>query len=94
MHRDINPRNIMIDYVGEYPNPKVTDFGLAKEINKDMTYNTCLAVTSKYGPPENLADEKIRSRVMNLLRELELWNYRYTVVGSFKDKNGLEIKAS
>ncbi len=51
LHRDIKPRNILIDEEGE---PHVTDFGLAKQLesNSSMTVSGQIMGTPFYMPPE------------------------------------------
>ena len=52
VHRDLKPSNIMFDAAGE---PKVTDFGLAKKGEKDLT-----ATESTMGTPAYMAPEQAR----------------------------------
>lgn len=51
VHRDIKPSNILIDHHGVL---KLTDFGLTKEVSKDMTNRVC---TLWYRAPELLLGE-------------------------------------
>ncbi len=54
LHRDLKPSNILIDAQGQ---PHITDFGLAKSLNKDASITETGAVlgTPAYMPPEQAA---------------------------------------
>ena len=56
LHRDLKPQNIMVDAVGV---PRVTDFGLAKNIAGDSTLTQTGAVM---GSPSYMSPEQARGR--------------------------------
>jgi outer membrane protein assembly factor BamB/tRNA A-37 threonylcarbamoyl transferase component Bud32 len=57
LHRDLKPSNILID---GFDQPRVTDFGLAKNVSKDAALTDTGAVvgTPSYMPPEQASGER------------------------------------
>ncbi len=57
LHRDLKPANILIDAKDE---PRVTDFGLARqiEVNSDLTVSGAVLGTPSYMPPEQAAGKR------------------------------------
>jgi eukaryotic-like serine/threonine-protein kinase len=57
IHRDIKPRNILID---DYDRPKLADFGVARALNETKTTETGSYLgTASYSSPEQLRGEEI-----------------------------------
>lgn len=72
IHRDLKPQNILIvNRNGEYI-PKITDFGISKQldINKSSVFNNSLAGagTLSFASPEQLGDKTIR-------KNTDLWSF-------------------
>ena len=51
IHRDLKPSNIMVTTDGE---PKVLDFGIAKDMTADAKTTYLLPMTPRYASPEQL----------------------------------------
>jgi len=72
VHRDLKPQNILIAKRGEQYIPKITDFGISKEVNPD-TYsffsNTLTGGTMAYASPEQLKGAK------QLRKNTDLWSF-------------------
>ncbi|MCL2727708.1 MAG: SUMF1/EgtB/PvdO family nonheme iron enzyme [Bacteroidales bacterium] len=72
IHRDLKPQNILIVKRGAKYIPKITDFGISKQldINKSSIFNNSLAGagTLAYASPEQLRESEIR-------KNTDLWSF-------------------
>ncbi|MEO8411207.1 MAG: serine/threonine-protein kinase [Propionivibrio sp.] len=65
VHRDIKPANILID---KDDNPKITDFGLALNLNKDMNKDSTFVMG--VGSPAYMSPEQIKNYPLNQKTDL------------------------
>lgn len=65
VHRDIKPANIMID---KDDNPKITDFGLALNLHKDMSKDSTFVMG--VGSPAYMSPEQIKNYPLNQKTDL------------------------
>ncbi|NUM36433.1 MAG: serine/threonine protein kinase [Candidatus Brocadiae bacterium] len=59
IHRDIKPANIMLDTKNQ---PKIMDFGLAKQVNMQISVNESILGTPAYMSPEQIEGKNIDRR--------------------------------
>ncbi len=67
LHRDIKPGNVLIDAEGE---PHLTDFGLAKLIEKDSTLTRTMAML---GTPSYMSPEQARGEAKQLTTGVDVY---------------------
>ncbi len=63
VHRDINPRNIMVREDGR---PVLIDFGLARHIGSQAGSRSVMAATDGYAPPEQYFEENPRGTAIDI----------------------------
>ncbi len=73
IHRDLKPQNILIVKVGNSYIPKITDFGISKELaaenrSMDIENSRMGAGTISYSSPEQLKDK-------NINKNTDLWSF-------------------
>lgn len=71
IHRDLKPQNILILHLKGRYIPKITDFGISKQLrNSDgsLLYNSIIGGTENYGAPEQMAGREIR-------KNADLWSF-------------------
>jgi len=80
IHRDLKPQNILIVKRGTEYIPKITDFGISKQldINKSSVFSNSIAGagTLAYSSPEQLFDREIR-------KNTDLWSFGVIVFQTF-----------
>lgn len=83
IHRDLNPRNILLD--DDYF-PKITDFGLSKFLNQDNNSNYSTKGTLHYIPPEILLHDQ------EYTKKVDVYAFSlivYEIFTSLKPFNGM-----
>jgi serine/threonine-protein kinase len=65
IHRDIKPQNILVGYEAEGLRARLSDFGLARQVNP-LTLLVSAAGTLAFKPPETFIDSKRDSRAADI----------------------------
>ena len=71
IHRDLKPQNVLIARRGDRYIPKITDFGISKQLDDGQSSavsNSVLGGTRSYASPEQLKDSTIR-------KNTDLWSF-------------------
>lgn len=71
IHRDLKPQNILILYIDGRYIPKITDFGISKQLkegDKSSVVNSTKFVSRLYASPEQLLGESIK-------KNTDLWSF-------------------
>ena len=60
IHRDLKPSNVLIDTVNDQPLPRISDFGIAKEVENEvaLTRSRASMGTPRYMAPEQWRDSR------------------------------------